>query len=61
MNFNAILGIFLWKMTFSNPPTPLKCGKFRTFFLKPSLTQNAKIAYFKVKRVSDKQTVTLLI
>ena len=33
--------IFLcvWKMTFSNTPTPLKCGKFRTFFLKPYLTK----------------------
>ena len=26
-------------MTFSNPPTPLNCRKFRTFFLKPSLTE----------------------
>ena len=25
-------------MTFSNPPTPLKYGKFHTFFLNPSLT-----------------------
>ena len=24
--------IFLWKMSFSNPPTLLKCGKFYTFF-----------------------------
>ena len=39
MNILAILGIirpcfyflFLWKMTFSNPPTPLKYGKFHTF------------------------------
>ena len=40
MNILAILGIFrpcfyiyfLWKMTFSNPPTPLKYEKFHTFF-----------------------------
>ena len=32
-NFRHFWSIFfLWKMTFSNPPTPLKCRKFRTFF-----------------------------
>ena len=39
MHFETIFFFFLRKMTFSNPPTPLKCGKFRTFFLKPSLSQ----------------------
>ena len=32
-------------MTFTDPPTPLKCGKFRTFlffFLKPSLSKIQK-------------------
>ena len=32
MHFETIFFFFLRKMTFSNPPTPLKCGKFRTFF-----------------------------
>ena len=35
MHFETIF--FLRKMTFSNPPTPLKCGKFHTFFLNRSL------------------------
>ena len=39
MYFETIL--FLQKMTFSNPPTPLKCGIFRTFFLKPSLNESS--------------------
>ena len=28
MHFETIFFIFLWKMTFSNPITPLKYGKF---------------------------------
>ena len=39
LNPSLILGIFrpcfflfLWKMTFPNPPTPLKYGKFHTYF-----------------------------
>ena len=44
MNIQAILDhvfyfSFSWKMTFSNPPTPPKYGKFHTFlFLTPSLS-----------------------
>ena len=28
---HVFLFLFFWKMTFSNPPTPLKYGKFHTF------------------------------
>ena len=47
MHFETIF-FFLRKMTFSNPPTPLKCGKFRTFFFKPSLRHNIRTKKVKL-------------
>ena len=56
MNIQVILCVlrpyFLWKMTFSNPHTPLKCGKFHTFFGnlplgKPSKKQKSFMTFIK--------------